>query len=325
MSSALHFKSINYTGQGSGPRLIVTGAVHGNETCGTRGIHRVMAELDSGALSIMAGSVTFVPITNPLAYAKGVRSGDRNLNRNLFPNDHPQDFEDRIANWLCPQLAAHDVLLDLHSFLAPGVPFAFMGPRNNDGPLEPFAFAEQEQALAVRLGVNRFIEGWLSTYALGVERRVKVFGHQTDRATQLNTDTRYGVGTTEYMRAHGGWALTLECGQHADPQAPDVAYTAICNTLAHLGLSDAPAPEARPASDCEMLALYEVIDKMHADDRFVRPFASFDAVKQGEQIGVRHDGAPVLAAEDGCIVFPNPNAQVGQEWFYLARPSNRLR
>ena len=64
---------------------------------------------------------------------------------------------------------------------------------------------------------------------------------------------------------------------------------------------------------------------MHADDRFVRPFASFDAVKQGEQIGVRHDGAPVLAAEDGCIVFPNPNAQVGQEWFYLARPSNRLR
>ena len=57
-----------------------------------------------------------------------------------------------IANWLCLQLAAHDVLLDLHSFLAPGVPFAFMGPRNNDGLLELFAFAEQEQALAVRLG-----------------------------------------------------------------------------------------------------------------------------------------------------------------------------
>src|SRR5471032_3542952 len=100
MSSALHFKSINYTGQGSGPRLIVTGAVHGNETCGTKGIQRVMAEIDSGALPILAGSVTFVPITNPLAYAKGVRSGDRNLNRNLFPNDNPQDFEDRIANWL---------------------------------------------------------------------------------------------------------------------------------------------------------------------------------------------------------------------------------
>jgi predicted deacylase len=60
----------------------------------------------------VAGSVTFVPITNPLAYAKGVRNGDRNLNRNLFPNDDPQDFEDRIANWLCPLLGQHDVLLD---------------------------------------------------------------------------------------------------------------------------------------------------------------------------------------------------------------------
>ena len=36
-----------------GPRLIVLGAVHGNETCGTRGIERVLAELDSGALQIV--------------------------------------------------------------------------------------------------------------------------------------------------------------------------------------------------------------------------------------------------------------------------------
>jgi hypothetical protein len=34
---------------------------------------------------------------------------------------------------------------------------------------------------------------------------------------------RYGVGTTEYMRSAGGYALTLECGHHADPAAPDVA------------------------------------------------------------------------------------------------------
>src|SRR3954468_2574215 len=98
----LQFKSINYTGLGKGTRLIVTGAVHGNETCGTKGILRVMQELDSGAMTVRNGSVTFVPIVNPLAYQKQQRSGDRNLNRNLFPNEHPQDFEDHIANWLCP-------------------------------------------------------------------------------------------------------------------------------------------------------------------------------------------------------------------------------
>jgi predicted deacylase len=104
----------------SGPRLIVLGAVHGNETCGTLGIQRILGELDSGTLQITRGTVTFVPITNPLAYAKQQRAGDRNLNRNLRPSDKPQDYEDHIANVLCPLLAAHEVLLDLHSFHTAG-------------------------------------------------------------------------------------------------------------------------------------------------------------------------------------------------------------
>jgi len=32
----------------------------------------------------------------------------------------------------------------------------------------------------------------------------------------------------------------------------------------------------------------------------------------------------VTADCDGYIVFPNPNAQPGQEWFYLARSSARV-
>jgi len=55
-----------------------------------------------------------------------------------------------------------------------------------------------------------------------------------------------------------------------------------------------------------------------------RDWASFDHVRAGEVIGMRHDGAPVLADRDGYIVFPNPNALPGQEWFYLARRSARV-
>src|SRR5450830_182635 len=231
----LQFKSINYTGLGQGTRLIVTGAVHGNETCGTVAIRRVMEELDSGKLLIARGSVTFVPITNPLAYRLQQRSGERNLNRNLFPNEEPKDFEDRIANWLCPLLASHDVLLDLHSFNAESEPFVMVGPQDNDGPLQPFKHAAKERAMAKILGVRRFVDGWLATYGAGVQRR-------TRDAAQLQTVLRYGVGTTEYMRSTGGYALTLECGQHQDPAAPDVAYRAIMNVLAHLQLIDAPAP-----------------------------------------------------------------------------------
>ncbi|WP_137010070.1 succinylglutamate desuccinylase/aspartoacylase domain-containing protein [Aquitalea aquatilis] len=322
MSQPLHFHSIHYTAPDTGPRLIVLGAVHGNETCGSAGIRRIQAELEQGQLLLQRGSLTLVPVVNTLAYQRGQRGADRNLNRNLAPVVAPQDFEDHVANWLCPLLASHEVLLDLHSFQSPGQAFVFIGPRDNQNSLEAFAHAAQEEALAARLGVGRLVDGWLSTYALGVQRRLALFGHSENRQLQLNIDARYGMGTTEFMRANGGWALTLECGQHLDPAAPEVAYQAIRNTLAHLGMVAGPAPAAQAAM--ETLSLYEVVDKLHDDDCFSRAFASFDPIGKGELIGRRHDGSPVLALDDGCIVFPNPAAQTGQEWFYLARPSQRL-
>ena len=308
----LQFKAVEYGGQHPGTRLIVTGAVHGNETCGTQAIERVMRELDSGALVIRHGAVTFVPVANPLAYAKGERFGERNLNRNLFPNALPHDFEDRVANWLCPLLARHDVLLDLHSFKAAGEPFVMVGPRDNDGPLEPFKHERQERALARRLGVRRFVDGWLRTYGAGVQRRLR-------GDSQLDTVLRYGMGTTEYMRSTGGYALTLECGEHTDPQAPAVAYRAILNTLAFLGLIDAPAPAPIADTDMEALSMVAVYDKASAQDSFSRTWSSFDTVRKDERIGTRADGTPVLAEFDGRILFPDSAAGANSEWYYLTR------
>jgi predicted deacylase len=320
--SLLALRSHRFTALQPGPRLIVLGAVHGNETCGTRGIERVLAELDGGSLEITRGTVTFVPVTNPLAYQRKQRTGDRNLNRNLRPTPSPQDHEDSIANVLCPLLAQHDVLLDLHSFHTAGQPFAMIGPPNNSGPLEPFQRASEEEALALRLGPRRIVEGWLDTYAAGVQKRLKrAAADEAPGAQPLNTDPSYGVGTTEYMRSQGGYAITLECGQHEDPQAPDVAYRAIRNTLAHLRLVDEAEPAAR--TDIELLRLAEVTDRHHAQDSFARPWSSYDTLAAGDLIGTRHDGTPVQAPRDGFIVFPNPVALPGNEWFYFAQHSSR--
>lgn len=310
-----------YHGLEAGPKLIVLGAVHGNEICGTQGIARILGELDRGELRILRGGVTFVPVTNPLAYLRAQRAGDRNLNRNLGPKETPQDYEDRVANALCPLLAAHDVLLDLHSFHTGGEPFAMLGPQDNSGPLEPFAHAAAEEAMALRLGARRLVEGWLDTYAAGVRNRLARTA-PTERAQLLSTDPDYGVGTTEYMRRLGGYAITLECGQHEDPAAPDFAWRAIRNTLAHLGLTDEKPPPAR--SDCELLKLVEVTDRLHAGDTFARPWASFDPVSAGDLIGMREDGSAVRAQRDGFIVFPNPAATSGNEWFYFAQRSERI-
>ncbi len=321
MNPLLPFKSVCCAGRAPGTRLIVLGAVHGNETCGTRGIERVLADLDRGVLRLMAGSVTFVPVANALAYAQGRRTGDRNLNRALQPTAAPREFEDHVANWLCPLLAAHEVLLDLHSFQGAAPPFVMVGPTDNDGALEPFALATREEAMVRCLGVTRAVDGWLGTYADGVARRRRL-AEADGLAGTLELDARYGVGTTEYMRSVGGCALTLECGGHDDAASVEVAYRAIRHTLAHLGLSDEPPPA--PAAAIEALSLTEVVDKVDAGDAFARDWRSFDALRAGELIGTRASGEPLHAPHDGWIVFPFAAAQPRQEWFYLARASRRF-
>jgi hypothetical protein len=72
-----------------------------------------------------------------------------------------------------------------------------------------------------------------------------------------------------------------------------------------------------------VLRLEEVTDRLHAEDRFVKEWTSFDPFKAGEVIGLRHDGTPVTAPADGRIVFPNVRAEPGHEWFYFARSSSR--
>jgi hypothetical protein len=165
--------------------------------------------------------------------------------------------------------------------------------------------------------VRRFVDGWLSTYARGVERRRRQADASGEVLNPLNLDPRYGVGTTEYMRTVGGYSITLECGAHDDPAAPEVGYRAILNALAHLGIAASTPPD--PVTEYEALRMYEVHDRHHPGDAFSRAWASFDPLHKGDLIGTRHDGTPVLAEDEGCILFPNALAQPGNEWFYLAR------
>jgi len=300
-----------------GPRLLVLGAVHGNETCGTRAIERLLPELTGGGLALRRGLLSLVPVSNPLAYRLHTREGERNLNRNMGLHPYPANVEDRISNVLCPWIAEHDVILDLHSFHTGGAPFAMLGPENNDGDIEPFAQAVDEQRMALHLGARRIVEGWMSTYARGVARR-RAAGRVT--APDL-LDRNYGMGTTEYGRTAGCYGITLECGQHDDPAAPDVAYHAIRQVLALLGMADIPL--APPPPDIELIRLVDVIDMEDAGASFVREWDSFDRVRRGETIGHRADGTVVTAPDDGYIVFPNPGALPGNEWFYFGVASTR--
>src|SRR4029079_6500912 len=204
----MSIEAVSFSGLQRGPRLIVTGAVHGNETCGPDAISRAIADCRSGQIAIQRGQVTFVPIVNVKAHRSKKREGDRNLNRDLRERVMPSNNEDLVGNVLCRLLRQHDALLDIHSFRSKGDPFVFVGPQNNDGDIEPFGLADVESGLALCLGPKVIMHGWLPTYFRVAmdRRRVGAFA-----------DPAEGVGTTEYMRSVGGYGVTLECGQHDDP------------------------------------------------------------------------------------------------------------
>ncbi len=312
-SSGVPIEIVRFAGLEPGPKLIVTGAVHGNETCGPEAIRRVIDECRDGRLAIRRGAVTFVPVVNHKAYLQGTREGDRNLNRDLRPYVLPECHEDRVANILCPLLAEHDVLLDIHSFRSGHEPFVFVGPSDNDGEIEPFARAEAEGAFAARLGPSLLMHGWLTAHARA----------QQERARQGGTNVSFakGVGTTEYMRFRGGYGVTIECGQHGDPKAPRIAYDAILNALAHLKLIAAPEPK-RTAK--RAIRIVDAVWCFAQGDRLEKPWTTGDAVAAGEIIARRADGQALKAPRDGFVIFPNPEPKPFVELYYFGEPSERF-
>ncbi|MAF82187.1 MAG: succinylglutamate desuccinylase [Proteobacteria bacterium] len=324
MINHLHIETHSFFGLKPGPNVLILGRVHGNECCGTLAINHVINLIQNQLITITLGKVTFVPITNPLAAIRGTRNGDRNLNRAFYPKGSTKsDFEDELNNILCPILEECDILLDLHSFLNGVKPFALIGNTSKD---EKAFFVNQEKVytsesrLVSALEVDTVIANWSETYARGVQNRRKRDGVLSPPFS-LNYDEKYGDGTTEYARSKGALAITLECGQHEDVFAPRVGQNAILNILSHLRMTnERPNPVADNPKVC-YITLFDVIDKISHGDKFTKNWKTFMKIMKNEIIGISEKGKELRAPKDCFMVFPNQNAEPGQEWFYLGEES----
>ncbi|NBO19513.1 MAG: succinylglutamate desuccinylase [Proteobacteria bacterium] len=277
-----------------GLHLLVLGAVHGNEPCGTLAIRRVMQELGEGTLELAKGRVSFVPVCNPKAFALDVRQTERNLNRYLVPMERPDCYEAQLGNVLCPILADCDILLDIHSYTVGGAPFVLV---------KDFA-SDADCAFATALEAEVLLTGWNTAYAA------------TGRKAQA-VDANESVGTTEYARRFGALAVTLECGQHKAPESPEIAYRAIHNALRHLGLvTGIPQPQTAAPRRITM----EQVFYRDAGGELARNWQNFEPIAVGTLIA--HSPArKVLADKDCVIIMPKIAAAEGEEWFYLGRES----
>jgi predicted deacylase len=113
--STIDVPVIVINGENDGPRVSITGGIHGGEYVGMETARRLGTEIDPTTLS---GSLVIVPIVNTAALkARAVYVSaldEHNINR-VFPGQPKGDPSERLAHWLFENvIRPSDFHIDLH-------------------------------------------------------------------------------------------------------------------------------------------------------------------------------------------------------------------
>ncbi len=273
-----HIEVVTFASLLPGPKVLVFGSIHGSEPCGYQAITKCIQEIRSGKHSILSGSITFVPMCNPRAFQKNTAYIEENLNRVFKKHKVADTYEKKLANILTNLVDTHDVILDLHSITSQGKPFVFLD------------YAEQ-LPMAKILGLPNAVTGWTEAYA---------------------TQSSKSSDTIKYAHSKGKECILVECGQHADPKAKDIAYKAIVNLLAY---KNSIEKRNTQLPKLEITELKKIYFKEHNDSHFIKQWKHLEFIKKGKDITKGEH--PIYAPFDCYILLPSPQAKVGEEWFYL--------
>lgn len=294
--------------ENSGPLLVVTAAVHGNEPAGVLALQSVFSMLEQQEPAFKGTLVGVVG--NLQAYQQKMRFIDRDLNRAWIPEQIQ-----RILHANPEHLAAEDreiksliqlfhelletyrpeamVLLDLHTTSADGGIFCI--------PSDDKAALRLAKALHAPVILQFFegIEGPLLRYA--------VDGHFNYTAYAPKT-----IG------------VAFEAGQHEDPDSVQRAIAVIIHCLRATGCieDDAlPNPQEK-ILDAYSQALPKVTRLRYAHrirpgDAFrMRPgYSNFQVIQDGEHLADDVCG-PIRADQNGLILMPLYQAK-GSEGFFV--------
>lgn len=274
-----------------GPKVLVFGAIHGDEISGPIVIQRCIDKLKSKAIVLEKGELSFVPICNPKAYAQNTRGFEENLNRVFKIHENPEKYEQKLANILAPLVAQHDILLDLHSFQSKGESFVF---QDFNG--------EKEERLAKSVAIKRIFLEWGQVY---------------NKKPKMQSDD-----TNRFAFNNGVAAVTVEAGNHNDPQSIEVAYQSILNVLnSNNMISGETGPVITPP-DFERIRVEEIIVK-EKEGELAKEWEHMSPVKKGTILAHYADGEKIIAPYDSLILLPKKNALLKTEWFYRGRLMER--
>jgi succinylglutamate desuccinylase len=260
----------------SGPHLLITALVHGNEPAGAVALDRLLSQQlrpSRGCLTLAFANVGAYVRFDPASPRAG-RWLDEDMNRVWSPNilnDPPRSADVARAMALLPFVGQADYLLDLHTTQHPNEPLVLAGP------LERSRLLARMTGLADLVVVDR-------GHAQGP--RMRDYG---DFADPQSSKT----------------ALLIECGQHWAASSGEVAYAACIRMMQRLDMApdilDAPAI-ALPDTASRFVEITMPVTIKH-EFVFALPLRGGEIIpRAGTVIG--HDGGePVVTPHDDCFVL----------------------
>ena len=269
-----------------GPHVMVNALTHGNEVCGAHALRFLFeneARPTRGRLTLCFANVAAYHRFDPDA-PFDTRFVDEDLNRvwdaGVLDGD-ADSVELARARELRPIVDTVDLLLDLHSTALPNQPMLLAGTRDKGLAL----------ARAVAYPAQVVID---AGHAAG--RRLRDYAAFDDPARPEA-------------------ALLVECGQHFEAAAADVAIETALRFLRHADIVDPAAETLRPAVEASpqiVTRITEAITIANDDFAFDREFKGFEVVPEAGTLIARDGDTEVRTPYDDCVmVMPAHDIKAG--------------
>jgi predicted deacylase len=99
-----------------GPKLLITGGVHGDEFEPMAASRRLINLLQSGEVKLLRGGLTIVPVVNEAAFLDGARAAEDGLDlARICPGDEDGTTTERTGAALSKLIAEAEYYIDLHT------------------------------------------------------------------------------------------------------------------------------------------------------------------------------------------------------------------
>jgi predicted deacylase len=261
-----------------GPHVMINALTHGNEVCGAI----VVDELLRHSLRPRRGKLT-LSFANVAAYLSfdpakpdASRFVDQDFNRvwtaAILDDTSRTSHELGRAREIRPVVDTVDVLLDLHSMHEKSAPLIVSGP------------LRKGIDLALRLGTPDTV--------------ICDEGHPEGR--RMRDYEEFGADSSPKN------ALLIECGQHWEQRAVDVARNATARFLLLAGIVDeTDLPQGWIAPLPPVMRVVRVTEPVVAtslDFTFAQPFTGLETIAEGGSVIGWSNGQPVRTPYDNCVL-----------------------